>query len=144
LTWNKYLHLLQQHANYHQLPKKLHDLFLLAASPSSSRESLSQALASFDLVKTKGMNLVKTKGMKYMESHCQHLNMGFIQFSLELKLWWKRHLLWQLVLCRHLGHNIKARFINRLATVCGIANPLGATSLQAQEAFHTADLTYTN
>jgi len=77
----KYLHALQQHADKHNLTQKLDHLFVLASTPSTSRQSLLLALESFDKV--------KTEGMKHAEKHCCQLNMGLFQFSPELNLWRK-------------------------------------------------------
>jgi len=80
----------QKHVDHHKLPQKLNQLFVLASSPGTSKQSLLLALESFDKV--------KVEGMKYTEHHCCCLNMGSLQFSPKLNLWQKRCLLWQLVL----------------------------------------------
>jgi len=120
--------------SYHKLPQKLNQLFLLASSPSTSKQSLLQALESF--------KQVKTEGMKHAESKCCHCNMGALQFSPELILWLKCHLLWQLVLCCQMNYNIKAHYICPLVCSCNIVDPLGLSAPQARAAYQAADLKY--
>ncbi len=134
VTRIKYITALQQHADNHNLTAKLDRLFVMASTPSTSRQTLLLALESFDKV--------KSEGMKHAEKHCRQLNMGLLQFSPELNLWRKRRLLWKLVLRRHLGHAINAKYINRLARSCHILHPLGLTMEQARTNYHSADNMY--
>jgi len=136
LMRKKYLKLLDTHMAKHQLLHKLDNLFLLAASPDTSKEKLLQALEIFDKV--------KMEGMKYAKHKCRHLNMGSLQFSPELLLWHKRRSLWQLVLCHQAGHNTSAHHINRLARSCEIVNPLGLTLHQVLLVYKMADDKYSS
>jgi len=81
VTRRKYLQALQRHAEKHNLTVKLDHLFVLVATPSTTREVLLPALESFDRI--------KTEGMKYAKKHCRQLNIGLLQFSPELNLWRK-------------------------------------------------------
>jgi len=126
-THKKYLYLLTEFTSEHALSQKLESLFLLAHSPTTSKEDLQSALETFDHL--------KAKGMKFAEKHCRKLNMGLAQYSLELYLWRQRTSVWQLVVHRKQGHPIKAKYINWLACAGQMENSLGASTSQASHAF---------
>jgi len=95
---------------------------------------MSQALKMFDCVKSEGMHFV--------ESWCWKLNVGFVQYLLELNMWWEKKLLWQQVVCWKMGHPVKAKYIHCLSQACQISNPLVVSLLQATLAVQEATSQY--